>query len=68
MRRIAMEKAKEILRLSLEMGLNQRDVARGTGCSLGMVSMVLNRVKESAVADPLSLSTKELGVNHLPAG
>jgi len=56
-----MEKAKEILRLSLQMGLNQRDVARGTGCSLGMVSMVLNRVKESAVTDPLSLSTKELG-------
>jgi len=32
MRRIAMEKAKEILELSLKMGLSQRDVARGTGC------------------------------------
>jgi len=56
-----MEKAKEILRLSLQMGLNQRDVARGTGCSLGMVSMVLSRVKEAAVTDPFSLSMKELG-------
>ena len=56
-----MEKAKEILRLSLQMGLSQRDVARGTGCSLGMVSTVLNRIKEAAVTDPFSLSTKELG-------
>jgi transposase len=56
-----MEKAKEILRLSLQMGLGQRDVAIGTGCSLGMVSMVLRRVKKSAVIDPLSLSMKELG-------
>jgi transposase len=56
-----MEQAKEILRLSLEMGLNQRDVASGTGCSLGMVNMVLSRVKESGVSDPLSLNPKELG-------
>jgi transposase len=56
-----MEKAKEILRLSLEMGLSQREVASGTGCSLGMVSAVLARVKEAGVADPLSLDTKELG-------
>jgi transposase len=56
-----MEKAKEILRLSLQMGLSQRDVASGTGCSLGMVSTVLSRVKESAVADPFSLTMKELG-------
>jgi len=56
-----MEKAKEILRLSLNMGLSQRDVASGTGCSLGMVNAVLARVKEAGVADPLSLDTKELG-------
>ena len=61
MRRIEMEKAKEILRLSLEMGLSQREVASGTGCSLGMVNAVLTRVKEAGVADPLSLETKELG-------
>jgi len=61
MRRIEMEKAKEILRLSLEMGLSQRDVASGIGCSLGMVNTVLTRVKEAGVADPLSLGSKELG-------
>jgi hypothetical protein len=60
-RRIAMEKAKEILRLSIQMWLSQRDVARGTGCSLGMVSMVLSRVKDAGLADPFSLSDKELG-------
>ena len=56
-----MEKAKEILRLSLQMGLSQRDVASGTGCSLGMVNAVLARVKEAGIADPLSLDTKTLG-------
>jgi len=61
MRRIAMEKAKEILELSLKMGLSQRDVARGTGCSLGMVNTILARVKEAGVADPLCLDTKKLG-------
>jgi transposase len=61
MRRIAMEKAREILRLSLKMGLSQRDTASATGCSLGMVSTVLSRVKDSGVGDPLSLDAKELG-------
>jgi len=56
-----MEKAKEILRLSLQMGLSQREVASGTGCSLGMVNTVLSRVKEAAVIDPFRLSMKELG-------
>ena len=55
-----MEKAKEILRL-LTMGLSQRDVASSTGCSLGMVSAVLARVKESGIKDPLNLNVKELG-------
>jgi len=61
MRRIKMEKAREILRLSLTMGLSQREVASGTGCSLGMVNAILARVKEAGVQDPLSLETKELG-------
>ena len=56
-----MEKAKEIIRLSLQMGLSQRDVASGTGCSLGMVNMVLTRVKDSGVKDPFGISDKELG-------
>ena len=56
-----MEKAKEILRLSLQMGLSQREVASGTGCSLGMVNTVLSRVRDAALSDPFSLSDKELG-------
>jgi transposase len=62
-----MEKAKEILRLS-GMGLSQRDVASGTGCSLGMVNAVLARVKEAGIADPLSLDAKELGSIIYPPG
>jgi len=63
-----MEKAKEILRLSLELGLSQREVASGTGCSLGMVNAILARVKEAGVTDPLSLGTKELGSIIYPPG
>jgi len=61
-----MEKAKEILRLSLQMGLSQRDVAKGTGCSLGMINMVLSRVKEAGLTDPFSLNDKELGAIIYP--
>jgi len=68
MRRIAMDKAKEILRLSLQMGLSQRDVASGTGCSLGMVNSVLKRVAEAGITDPFSLDTKELGSIIYPPG
>ena len=63
-----MEKAKEILRLSLEMGLSQRDTASATGCSLGMVNAVLARVQEAGIKNPLSLETKELGSIIYPPG
>jgi transposase len=63
-----MEKAKEILRLSYETGLSQRDVASATGCSLGMVCAILARVKEAGVDDPLALDTKELGSIIYPPG
>jgi transposase len=68
MRRIKMEKAKEILELSLKMGLSQRDTASGTGCSLGMVNAILARIKEAEVTDPLSLGSKELGSIIYPPG
>jgi transposase len=55
-----MEKAKEILRLSGS-GMTLREVAGATGCSLGTVHMVLAKVKEAGVIDPLALSSKELG-------
>ena len=63
-----MEKAKEILRLSLEIGLSQREAASGTGCSLGMINTVLTRVKEAGVIDPMRLETKELGSIIYPPG
>jgi len=62
-----MEKAKEILRLS-QMGLSQRDVASGTGCSLGMVNAVLAKVKDAGITEPLGLETKELGSIIYPPG
>ncbi|GHU09426.1 integrase [Spirochaetia bacterium] len=69
MRRIDMERAKEILRLYYEMGLSQRDVARGTGCSLGVVNAILSRVKEAGIHDPQTLSSKELGsILYPPSG
>jgi transposase len=63
-----MEKAKEILKLSCQAGLSQRDVAAATGCSLGTVSTILARVKEAGVSDPLALDTKELGSIIYPPG
>jgi hypothetical protein len=68
MRRIDMEKAKEILKLSCEAGLSQRDVAAAVGCSLGTVSAIVARVKEAGIREPLSLDTKELGSIVYPAG
>jgi transposase len=50
------------------MGLSQRDVARGTGCSLGMVNAVLAKVKEAGITEPLNLETKELGSIIYPPG
>lgn len=63
-----MEKAKEILRLSLEMGLSQRETARASGCSLGMVNAVLARIQEAGIKKPLTLETKELGSIIYPPG
>lgn len=63
-----MERAKEILRLYYEMGLSQRDVARGTGCSLGMVNATISRVKEAGISNLQALSSKELGSILYPPG
>lgn len=61
-----MEKAREILTLSYEAGLSQRDVARGTGCSLGVVNTILAKVREAGISDPLSLSPKDLAAILYP--
>ena len=61
-----MEKAKEILRLSLHMRLNQRDVASGTGYALEMLNTVLVLVKKTCIAAPISLGSIELGLIFHP--
>jgi transposase len=55
-----MEKAKEILRLSGS-GMTQREIAGAMGCSLGTVHMVLAKVKQAGILDPVALNSKELG-------
>lgn len=61
MRKIDMEKAKEILRLHQVMGLSQREIAESIGCSLGTVSNVLQKAREAGIEFPNQLSSKELG-------
>jgi transposase len=61
MRRIDMEKAKEILRLHHQYELSHREIAEATGCSVGTVSNVLTKAKEAGVGYPTPLSAKELG-------
>jgi transposase len=56
-----MEKAKEILRLAYEKKLSQREIAQAVGCSPGNVNLILAKVKEAGVEDPLKLDTKVLG-------
>jgi DNA-binding transcriptional regulator LsrR (DeoR family) len=47
-----MEKAKEILRLSLHMGLKQREVASGTGYSLKMLNTALTPIMKTGIVVP----------------
>jgi transposase len=61
MRRIEMEKAKEILRLYHQNGLRQREIAGATGCALGTVSNVLAKAKDAGISYPTKLTAKELG-------
>lgn len=61
MRRIEMEKAKEILRLHYHNGLSQREIAGATGCSVGTVCNVLSNAKASGIGYPSEVSSKELG-------
>jgi transposase len=62
-----MDKAREIVRMDGE-GMTQREIAASTGCSLGSVNMVLSRMKESGVADPLALRQGQLAAIIYPAG
>ncbi len=66
MRRIDMEKAKEILRLHHQYELSHREIAEATGCSVGTVSNVLTKAKEAGIGYPTFLGAKELGIALYP--
>lgn len=61
MRRIDMDKSREILRLHHTLHLSQREIAEATGCSLGTVSNVLQRARNAGIGYPLKMTSKELG-------
>jgi len=61
MRRVDMEKAREVLRLHYETGLSQREIAQSVNISLGSVSGILSKAREAEIVYPLTMSNKELG-------
>ena len=61
MRRVDMEKAREVLRLHFELGLSQREIAKSVNISLGSVSGILAKARDAGLEYPLKLSSKELG-------
>jgi transposase len=61
MRRIEVDKAREILRQHTELGLSQREIAASLGVSVGSVSGILTRARAAGIKYPLTLSSKELG-------
>ena len=56
-----MEKAREVLRLHLEAGLSQREIAKAQNISLGAVSGIIMKARTAGITYPLKLSNKELG-------
>lgn len=63
MRRVEMEKAREILWQHFELALSQREIASSVGVSLGSVSGVITKARATRLAYSaiLKLSNKELG-------
>jgi len=61
MRKIEMEKAREILRQHYELGLSQREIAQSVNVSLGTVSGILTKARSAGIEYPLAMSNKELG-------
>jgi transposase len=66
MRRIEMEKAREILRLH-DAGMTQREIAGAAGCSLGNVNTILTRAKAAGLVDLSGIRNKELSAILYPA-
>ncbi|GHV73188.1 integrase [Spirochaetia bacterium] len=65
MRRVGMEKAREILRLN-DAGMTQREIACATGCSLGNVNAILVRAREAGIVDLKTVRNKELSTILYP--
>jgi transposase len=61
MRKIELEKAREILRQHFELGLSQREIAKSANVSLGTVSGIIARARSAGLKCPLPKSNKELG-------
>ena len=61
MRKVDMEKAREVLRLHYEAGLSQREIAKSVNISLGSVSGILAKARTAEIGYPLTMSNKELG-------
>ena len=61
MRRMEMDKAREILRQYFEVGLSQREIAESVNVSLGTVSGVVTKAKAAGISYPIQVNNKELG-------
>ena len=61
MRRLEMDKAREVLRQHFELRLSQREIAQSVGTSLGTVSGIITKARAAGLGYPIKLSNKELG-------
>jgi transposase len=61
MRKVDMDKAREVLRLHYEVGLSQREIAQSVKISLGSVSGILSKARAAGLEYPLKIGNKELG-------
>ena len=67
MRKMEMDKAREILRQHFEVGLSQREIAESVKVSLGTVSGVLAKARAAGISYPVQMSNKGLGSILYPA-
>jgi len=61
MRRVDVEKAREALRQHFELGLSQREIAKALNVSLGTVSSIITKARDTGITYPITLNNKELG-------
>jgi transposase len=61
MRRLEMDKAREVLRQHYELGISQREIAQSVNTSLGTVSGIITKARTAGIKYPIEMSNKELG-------